>query len=150
MGMRCRTFTMIAFYSRCVKDQNVKKTELALDAFQKGYLVGKAEVYCEQVRTGAKLVGAFGFDRRYIGLVKRTVRTEGCKVVIDQSYSPERATAYVYRYAFVRLLIKTLLSSSGESVSGTAIWVSGKLFGYSDCEIARYLEDQGYVKNALR
>jgi hypothetical protein len=120
-----------------------------LDAFQKGYLVGKAEVYCEQVRTGAKLVGAFGFDRSYIALVKRTVKTEGCKLVIDQSYSPERATAYVYRYAFVRLLMKTLLSSSGESVSGTAIWVSGKLFGYSDCEIARYLEEHGYVKNAL-
>jgi len=122
-----------------------------LDAFQKGYLTGKAEVYCEQIRTGAKLVGAFGFDRRYIGLVKRTIRTEGCKVVIDQAYSKDRtrATAYVYRYAFVKALMKTFFKPSGEPVAGSAIWVSGKLFGYSDFEIARYLEEQGYVKNAL-
>ena len=121
-----------------------------LDPFQKGYLIGKAEVYCEQVRTGAKLVGAFGFDRRYIRLVRRTVRMEGCKLIIDQTYSKDRATAYVYKYAFVKLLMKTQFRQSGEPVAGFAIWASGKLFGYSDFEIARYLEEQGYVKNALR
>jgi hypothetical protein len=120
-----------------------------LDAFEKGYLVGKAEVYCEQVRTGTKLVGAFGFDRKYIGLVKRTVRTEGCKLVIDQTYSKDRATAYVYRYAFVKLLMRRYFSSSSEPVAGAAIWVAGKLFGYSDFEIAHYLEEHNYVRNPL-
>ena len=119
-------------------------------AFEKGYLVGKAEVYCEQVRTGAKLVGAFGFDRKYVSLVRKTVRMEGCKLVIDQTYSEGRATAYVYRYAFVEILMKALLSSSDKPVTGDAIWATGKLFGYSDREIARYLEEHGYVKNPFR
>ncbi|HBB95556.1 MAG TPA: hypothetical protein DC054_09205 [Blastocatellia bacterium] len=128
----------------------MQKSQSEGEAFQKGYLVGKAEVYCEQVRTGAKLAGAFGFDRRYVGLVRRTVRTEGCKVVIDQAYSPDRATAYVYKYAFVKKLMKTFFSRSGKPVAGSAIWVSGKLFGYSDFEIARYLEERGYVSNPFK
>jgi hypothetical protein len=44
---------------------------------------------------------------------------------------------------------KTLLSSSSEPVTGAAIWASGKLFGYSDFEIARYLEEHGHVRNPL-
>src|SRR5438105_12912128 len=95
-----------------------RMTERELDAFQKGYLVGKAETYCEQVRTGAKLIGAFGFDRSYIRLVRKTVKTEGCKLIIDQTYSQDRATAYVYRYSFVRLLIKTLLTSRSDPATG--------------------------------
>lgn len=125
-------------------------TDDALSAYEKGYLVGKAEVYCEQVRTGAKLVGAFGFDTKYISLVRKIVRTEGCKLVIDQTYSEGRATAYVYRYAFVEILVKALLGSSDRPVTGDAIWATGKLFGYSDCEIARYLEEHGYVRSPFR
>jgi hypothetical protein len=90
-------------------------TDNPLNAFQKGYLVGKAETYCEQVRTGAKLVGAFGFDRSYIRLVRKIVKTEGCKLIIDQTYSQERATAYVYRYPFVKLLIVIWKLESFES-----------------------------------
>jgi hypothetical protein len=116
-----------------------------LDAFQKGYLVGKAEAYCEQIRTGAKLVGAFGFDRRYIRLVRKTVKTEGCKLIVNEAYG--RATAYVYRYPFAKLLIKNMLRFSGKA-SATTIWTTGKVFGYSDYEIARYLE-QHRVKIAL-
>ncbi len=110
-----------------------------------GYLVGKTEVYCEQVRTGAKLVGAFGFNRELLPLVKKTVRTEGCKLIVDES--EDRATAYVYRYPLAKLLIKKMLDYSGKA-SATAIWTTGKVFGYSDYEIARYLEKHR-VKNAL-
>jgi hypothetical protein len=113
--------------------------------YVEGYLVGKAEVYCEQVRTGAKLVGAFGFNKDHLPLVKKTVKTEGCKLLVDESNG--RATAYVYRYAFARRLIKTMLGYSGKA-SSAAIWTTGKLFGYSDFEIARYLEEHR-VKTAL-
>jgi len=113
--------------------------------YETGYLVGKVEVYCEQVRTGAKLVGAFGFNREHLPLVRRTVKIEGCKLIVDESEG--RATAYVYHYPLAKLLIKRMLSYSGKA-SATAIWTTGKVFGYSDYEIARYLE-RHRVKAAL-
>jgi len=112
----------------------------------KSIIFGQLITYCEQVLTGTKLVAEIGIDKIYTKFVQETVKKEGCKAVFDFKRSKERTTAYIYKYNFVALLIKELwFKKKEEQPSPLEIWASGKLFGYSDHEIALYLWEHGYI-----
>jgi len=121
-----------------------------LQAVERGYLIGKVEAYCEQIRAGAKLLAELGFDGRHTKMVKEMVAASGCKLALDFRRGQNRPVAHIYKYAFVKRLVETWLGPSSKPPTGAGIWATGKLFGYSDFEIAQYLRERGYARDPLR
>jgi len=107
----------------------------------RGFLDGQATAYCEQVRLGSRLAGAINCPQEYAEDLRGLVLREQClaKVTLDGS---GRASVWIYRYSFLEHVIDRIERPAGgrELPDAFAIWASGKLFGYSDHEIARYIE----------
>ena len=79
-----------------------------------------------------------------------SILEEHCKVIFNYDRPYDRITAYIYKYNFVKILIKELfLNKNKDKPTLSDIWIAGKLFGYSDYEIANYLQEHGYIKNAF-
>ncbi len=126
-------------------------------AFIQGDLSGAVGVYCEQVATGSKLVGAVSITRNQIRTVKETVKSQQCRVIFDFPFSNKNyknhGTAYIYKHKYVLLLMKKFWfdrkrQKTPPTISG--IWVTGKMFGYSDFEIAKYLNKHGYIDDSFK
>lgn len=108
----------------------------------------QALVYAQQVATGTKLAASFMVKPELVDSVAEAVLAEGCRIVVDRG--GRWATIWVYKYPFVELLIKEKRASKEHGrPSPLEIWSTGKLFGYSDYEIARFLEQHGYIDSAL-
>lgn len=122
-----------------------------LEAFEQGYIYGQVVTYCEQVKAGAKLVGEMLFHKKHAALLRRLVADEGCKVIFDFNRAEDRAEAWIYKYRFMeRLLKEARVRNPSGPRSALDTWITGKLFGYSDFEIARCIEQSGYFKNPLK
>lgn len=127
----------------------IRMAQDSIEAFQQGYIYGAVTVYCEQVSTGAKLAGEICVPKRHVSMVKQTVKTWGCSVLCAEH--EERVTVWIYKYPFVKFLIEALFFSKTEGKPTAAeIWAAGKVFGYSDFEIAKYLEQHGFIANAIK
>lgn len=125
----------------------IDKIKVAHDpmrAFGQGYTLGKVEVYCEQVQAGAKLNASCLVNKRDIDIARRLIADAGLKAIIDEDHSEDFADVDIYKYEFVRALLDGL-NERGAPRSAFDNWVNGKLFGYSDYEIARWLHEHGYI-----
>ena len=108
----------------------------------------QALVYAQQVATGAKLAASFMVRPDLVESATAVANGEGCLFLTETGC--EWATVWIYKYPFVRLLIEEKRTSNGhDRPSPLDIWSTGKLFGYSDYEIAQYLQVNGYIKSAL-
>ena len=108
----------------------------------------QALVYAQQVATGAKLAASFMVRPDLVKSAIAIANGEGCLSLEEEGC--EWVTVWIYKYPFVRLLIEEKRTSNGhDRPSPLEIWSTGKLFGYSDYEIARYLQEMGYIKSAL-
>jgi len=106
-------------------------------------------VYAQQVATGAKLAASMMVPNRATRAASMAAQREGCSVL--EYKDGEWTTLWIYKYPFVRLLIdhKQSCVEEQERPSAFGIWSTGKLFGYSDYEIAKFLEQHGYIECAL-
>ena len=111
----------------------------------------QALVYSQQVAAGAKLAAEIMVKDDLADTVVGVALREGCLSRIENP-SSGWVSVVIYKYPFVGMLVDEM--HARPRVAGRpsmlAVWSEGKLFGYSDYEIAKYLEDHGYVDSALR
>ena len=108
----------------------------------------QALVYSQQVAAGAKLAAQMMVHRGLAEVVSEWVTRAGCKTVVTSEGDWEIIT--IYKYPFVRVLLEEMEARrTGDPPSLLDVWSSGKLFGYSDYEIAGFLEDNGYMQSPL-
>ena len=119
-----------------------------IEAFQQGEASGRAEVYCECVRTGAKLAARIMVRKAILPFVVKTISANEVRYKIEP-ITDEMALVWIYKYQFVETLIAEISQREDGAQSLASAWVFGKLFGYSDYEIACYLKEQDYITRAL-
>ena len=100
-------------------------------------MTGQLVAYREQVRLGSRLAAAINCDGAYLDKLLPIAAQEGCKTEVI-AIETGRVCLWVYKYEFLRPIIGNLDSEHSNSDFG--IWATGKLFGYADSEIARYIE----------
>lgn len=112
-------------------------------------LTGNINTYCEQIQTGCKLVAEIGFHKKYLSNIKKEIKQNNCKVVFKKR-PYDRYVAFIYKYNFVKYLITELFMNAGHGkISIFKMWAMGKIFGYSDFEIAKYMEECGRFKSTF-
>jgi len=103
---------------------------------QRWFVLGQVATYCEQVAAGSKLAAEVGCSAELTEEVCGAIAAEDLLHAV-RDRGDERVVIYIYKYPFVKELIDWILA---QQQSKAAIWAAGKLFGYSDAEIARFLE----------
>lgn len=122
-----------------------------VEAYRVGETIGRVVTYCEQVQAGAKLVGEFGVLRQDTVAVREAVEREGCHVRFVERGSDERVTAEVFSQEWVAVLLDEMSQGQRDDPpSALDVFMSGKLFGYSDHEIASFLRRRGYIRELIR
>ena len=106
----------------------------------------QALVYSQQVAAGAKLAATLQVKGQLITAIEGTCEREGCNILFEKRDG--WAYVWIYKYPFVRLLIEEI-KRRGAPKSALDTWVNGKLFGYSDYEIACALEKEGHIDSAI-
>lgn len=123
-------------------------------ALRQAETVGRVLMYYEQVSRGSKLIGQLGVRRCEEPLIRRTVRSEGCRVRLRRCGDEQRSCAALYYYRFVRVLLLDLEREEsrrrGRRPPASHVWTTGKLFGYSDYEVGKFLAAKGYINEAPR
>jgi hypothetical protein len=108
-------------------------------------LLGQTTAYCEQVITGSKLCAQLLCLNEHLPFVKGIIEQEKCRT-FHKAISAEASAVFIYKYDFVRLIINELLIDDRKATpTAFRVWATGKLFGYSDFEISKYLEAHGYL-----
>jgi hypothetical protein len=122
-----------------------------VEAYRLGEVVGRVLTYCEQVGAGAKLVGELGVRREDVEAIREAAECEGCHVRFIERDSDERVTAEVFAQDWVAVLLDEMRQGQRDDPpSALDVWMSGKLFGYSDHEIASFLRRRGYIREPTR
>jgi hypothetical protein len=103
-----------------------------------GFLDGQATAYCEQVRLGSRLAGAINCDEEHAERLHRLVVTEECRAKVIPA-ELGRVSLWIYRYGFVGNIIDCLSADPQDGPDVFTVWATGKLFGYADNEIAKYI-----------
>jgi len=106
----------------------------------------QALVYAQQVAAGAKLAATLQVKDQLSTAVRVACKREGCSTLVEKRDG--WAYIWIYKYSFVRLLIEEV-KKRGAPKSALDTWVNGKLFGYSDYEIACALELEGHIDSAI-
>lgn len=106
------------------------------DRYVEGFLAGQTVAYCEAIKFGLRVAGQIACPSMYARTLLRLISSEGCRFVI-QPIGSARISIWIYRDETVKRLI-TDLQSCPASV-GT-VWGMGKLFGYADREVVRYVQ----------
>jgi hypothetical protein len=111
-----------------------------------GDAIGQALVYAQQVAAGAKLAASLQVKAGLVPEVVSVCAREG--VCVKTRILDGWGYIWIYKYPYVRLLIKEI-EQRGAPKSALDIWTNGKLFGYSDYEIGKALEEGGHIASAL-
>ena len=112
--------------------------------FESGFISGQVVAYCEQVRNGGKLAAQINCDMKYARMIEEIAVQEECRCLIE-SLVPGRISLWIYKHDFVAGLISFFQSVP---LSEAGIWSMGKMFGYSDDQIARFIK--GSTQAAIR
>ena len=109
-------------------------------------LLGQVICYCEQVEAGAKLCAQIMFQDKYSSFIQNAVTQEDCKILVMNGEKGFKI-AFIFKYDWVKLIIDELIIKNEENAGPDVlcVWATGKLFGYSDYEISRYLKMHGYL-----
>ena len=108
--------------------------------FVDGYELGEADIYCECVSTGTKLAASLIFHRRNADKMVELIQTSDCLYRMDLEHSEGWAHVFIYKYPWVEGLLDAI-DSRGAPKTAFDNWVNGKLFGYSDVEIAEFCRE---------
>jgi hypothetical protein len=107
-----------------------------VNSYTEGFLAGQVVAYCEQVKTGSRLAGQIDCDERYASTLANLIRGEDCFVKVE-GLCEGRVSLWIYRQELVSQVIDNLQSAPKSEVG---MWSMGKLLGYADCEIVRFVE----------
>lgn len=110
-----------------------------LDRYQYivGFLSGQAVTYCEQIRAGAKFAAQINCPMEHVEMVKCLVADEGC---FSMAEPPELGRVPVWIYQDIRVL-PTIQRLQSAPQNEAGIWGMGRLLGYSDAAIARFVQE---------
>lgn len=110
------------------------------EEFQRGYITGVVATYCEQIRTGVKLIAEIGCDSTFRDLIRETAAAEECKArFFNREYG--RIAAWIFEDDMADFLAqKIILEGDGSDPTPLSIWATGKLFGYSDEKVLEFLK----------
>ena len=103
----------------------------------------QAIIYSQQVTAGAKLAASLQIPSDTLPEALEAIEREGCL----ERHNEVDGWAYVwiYKYAYVELILDEI-TKRGSPKNAFDNWVNGKLFGYSDYEIGRFIEEGGYIE----
>lgn len=121
---------------------SIKVSTAPMRAFSQGDTLGRILTYCECVNTGTKLLAELLVNRRDIGWVESEIERMGCLCTIDRTHSEDYAEVYLFKYPWVQQLLEES-NEKGAPRSAFDHWITGKLFGYSDFEIHKFLDKGG-------
>ena len=110
-------------------------------AFARGFVLGQANVYVEQVNAGTKLAAQIGCHARHVPAVREMVEKEGCRIVIDEQRGEGRVAIWIFKHSFVEIIIAEMSHAKTTPPTAAGVWAMGKLFGYSDSAIGDYLHE---------
>jgi len=99
------------------------------------FLEGQIVAYCDQVKTGSRVAAQIGIPSDYAPSLRSLVRREGC-LVKTKDVTAGRVSLWIYRHRVVAQLIDHIDALPSGHVG---IWSTGKLFGYSDQAVLRFL-----------
>ncbi|MDD5264346.1 MAG: hypothetical protein PHU43_05865 [Candidatus Bipolaricaulis sp.] len=100
------------------------------------------------MKTGAKLVAECLVNKRDIEWVKRLVEDEGCSLEIDNlGDDADFVDVHIVGSELGRQLVCEV-KERGAPKGALDTWINGKLFGYSDAEISRFLFGAGRADTA--
>jgi hypothetical protein len=109
-------------------------------------LHGQVSAYCEQVSAGAKLCAQLIIQNEYGEMIKTFIKKEKCKSIYFNE-GKHFKVIFIYKYDFAKFIIYELVRrSKNKTPKAFEIWMSGKMFGYSDYEISKYLKKHGYLQ----
>jgi len=106
-----------------------------------GYEYGKTEIYCECLVTGAKVAASLLVHLWNLDHIVELIDSEGCRCRIDEGHAEGWASLWIYRHPWVEGLLDAI-DSRGAPKGFFDNWVNGKLFGYSDAEIAAFCAEK--------
>jgi hypothetical protein len=106
-------------------------------AWSDGFVAGQVTTYCEAITRGSRLVAQVAFPRRCRQTVLKIVKQEGCKATAA-AINDERLSVWIYRDDAAMDLVKALHSTPSGKL---AQWNMGKLFGYADEAVIKYLKE---------
>jgi len=109
-----------------------------------GLIFGELNAYCYMVNKGCKPVAIMSLQNRYVDKAKEKVeKTDGLKFYSE--YLCEGwTTIYIYKHDY---LLEVIKSSPSEPKTAYDHWVLGKMFGFSDEEIGKYIESE-FIKSS--
>lgn len=109
------------------------------------FLIGQVYTYCEQVDTGNKLVAELNIKKDQYDEIIYIIASRGLSYKFCYFDQTLRYNVWIYKYPFVAKLIESFLMGESDKATPESqdVWVVGKLFGYSDYEIMRFIEAQG-------
>lgn len=109
-------------------------------------ILGQIGIYCEEVNKGTKLCAQMTILNDFLPILIVSIKQEKCKaIILDEG--AEYKNIFIYKYDFVEKLIKGVIERSKKPHPDVfEVWATGKLFGYSDYEISKYLKKHGYLR----
>ncbi|WP_425800818.1 hypothetical protein ACHOLT_11725 [Desulfitobacterium sp. Sab5] len=102
-----------------------------------GLIFGELNAYCYMVKTGCKPVAEMGLQDRHLEEAKEIVGNNQLKFYSEFLYEGW-STIYIYKHDYLLDIIKSLPEKPNRTNN---YWIYGKLFGYSDEEIRRFIEE---------
>lgn len=102
-------------------------------------IAGELFTYCYVVKTGSKSVAMMPIQNKYLEEAKITVgNIDGLKFYSEFLYEGW-TTIYIYKHDY---LLEVIKNSPDEPKTVYEHWVLGKMFGYSDEEIGKFIESK--------
>lgn len=106
-----------------------------------GDLDGALAVYIEAVKTGSKPVASYVVLRRQAAHAIQLIEREGLQFLILPR-SHERVLIFLFRHLYLPEVILTLEGPLGEILGKPfSVWACGEMFGYSEQDIAKCIQD---------
>jgi hypothetical protein len=118
----------------------------ATSEFTRGFVLGQATAYIEQVNAGAKLAAQIGCSKEHIKEIIDAATRDGCGTIVEYR-EHGRSAVWIFRAPFVREIIAEL-GKNATPPSAAGVWAMGKLFGYSDSAIGDYLQEHKLITSA--
>lgn len=113
-----------------------RATDTGLDRYIDGWHDGVAHAYCEMVKRGVRLAGWMDAPNRHVARLRALVKLDGCHARVTRRQRG-RAGLWIYRDASAVRLIREL--DRPKPPSALTVWAMGKLFGYGDKDVLRFI-----------
>ncbi|HEY8803994.1 MAG TPA: hypothetical protein VIM42_02610 [Clostridium sp.] len=118
--------------------KNIKENSMEENAdYLTGVIFGQLNAFCYMVEKGCKPVAMMSLQNRYIDKAKEIVKEIDNLKFYSEYLCEGWATIYIYKHDY---LLEVIKNSPKDHVTVYDHWVLGKMFGFSDDEIGKFVE----------